>query len=276
MLFRSGFSADLGGGEYERGTSLAEPFEAVLQVPDDYSALGQALNRLSGNAVIEITDNGRYVEAPVINATAGQRIELRAANKRRPAISLISGPGSGNREACMTISGQDGVEIIINGLLISGGPLRVTGNISRLVLRHCTLVPGLGLDARGPSLVIESAAARVELDSCIAGGLQVAGAAGVTISNSIIDATSETAVAYAGAGDSPGGALRIMNSTVIGRVHTNFLELARNTIFAARPIQDDSRPAPVLADRAELGSISHCYLPPGSILVGEPVGGADD
>ena len=46
----------------------------------------------------------------------------------------------------MTISGGADAEVTLNGLLITGGALRVpaaaNNHLRRLRLRHCTLVPG--------------------------------------------------------------------------------------------------------------------------------------
>src|SRR5207245_965841 len=81
---------------------------------------------------------------------------------------------------------------------------RVTGNISRLTLRHCTLVPGLSLSHQGkpqhpsrPSLIVESANTLVEIDHCIVGGLRIGKSAEVRITNSIVDATEVDGLAYA-------------------------------------------------------------------------------
>ena len=49
----------------------------------------------------------------------------------------------------LAISGGADAEVTLNGLLIAGGTLRVTGQLRRLRLRHCTLVPGLALDGAG-------------------------------------------------------------------------------------------------------------------------------
>ncbi len=105
----------------------------------------------------------------------------------------------------MSISGEEGAQVTINGLVISGGRLHVTGKLDRLTLRHCTLVPGLCFLPGSsvpqypdePSLIVESANTVVEIDHCIMGRLSVVENAKVQITNSIVDATSECGVAYA-------------------------------------------------------------------------------
>ena len=163
----------MGGGEYER----AATFDAELKPVVPIQMPGQITAALAGEGVVEIRDSGRYAETPVINAAAGKRVELRAANGARPTLVL------GGEFA---ISGGAEAEVTLNGLLITGGALRVTGPLRRLRLRHCTLVPG-----PAPSLIVEATGVAVEIDHCILGGLRVADGATVVVRDSIIDATAE-------------------------------------------------------------------------------------
>jgi hypothetical protein len=85
--FHYGFSADLGGGEYERVASFAstEAPPQLLRVPNDFPTIAAALTALGGAGVVEITDSGRYEETLNINVNANARVELRAANNQRRA-----------------------------------------------------------------------------------------------------------------------------------------------------------------------------------------------
>ncbi|HEX6711530.1 MAG TPA: hypothetical protein VF068_14460, partial [Rubrobacter sp.] len=125
---------------------------------------------------------------------------------------------------------------------------------------HCTLVPGIGLKPDGepdqgpePSLRVEAENAEVEIDRCILGGMRVEVGSEARITDSIIDATDTGNVAYA-AGNGPGGRLHIRNSTVIGSVNTDVLELGSNTIFLGR----------VNARRKQEGCVRFSFLPLGS------------
>jgi hypothetical protein len=263
-----GLSGDLGGGEYDRLNTLLS-LQPVVTLTAAGTALPDALNTVGNTGgAVEIGDNGRYAATPTIKAAAGKSIELRAANDTRPLIVL-----GGD----LSISGQDGSEVTLNGLLIAGGRIHVTDSadhkqLQRLRLRHCTLVPGLNLTATGapqqagaPSLVVETANTIVEIDHCILGGLRVAPGAQVTITNSIVDANAETGVAYAATdGTSGGAALTIQNSTVIGKVHTSSLTLASNSIFLAQTTPADGWQAPVWSDRRQAGCVRFSYLPPAS------------
>lgn len=270
VTYRYGFAADMGGGEYDRAGSLDVVPGPVRRVPGEprpslsHPSVQSALDALKVNGllnsgVVEITDNGRYrgtleIETAHPRSTnTGRvevRLEVRAANRRRPSLIL-------DKE--LSISGPD-AEVTLNGLLIGGRGIRVTGGIRLIRLRHCTLVPGLSLFPNGkpesgaaPSLIVESENTAVVVDRCILGGLRVSSTAKVRITDSIVDATDEDNLAYAAPDDDPGpgGPLSIEDSTVIGKMHTQLLSAASNTIFLS----------PVMADRRQEGCVRFSYLP---------------
>jgi hypothetical protein len=264
VTFHYGFSTEMGGGEYERGTSFDALLQPVEKVPVPHATVQDALNAVGNGGAVEISDSGRYAETPTINVSAGQHVELRAANGHRPTLVL-----GGD----LQITGGSGAEITLNGLLITGGAIRVpagAGNqLRRLRLSHCTLVPGLSLTNIGepahadqPSLIVELVNVTVEIDHCIVGGLRIAEGANVRIRDSIVDATSETRVAYADMGKTgAGGTLRIEDSMVVGKVHTVAMELASNTIFLADLALGDTWTASIRAERKQEGCVRFCYLP---------------
>ena len=265
VTFHYGFSADMGGGEYDRAPSSEPRPGTDVRVPkgpgNHATTIQGALDALRPEGgVVEITDSGRYEETPRIDA-ASRRIELRAANRRRPTLVLD--------DDGVDITGEDGAEVTLDGLLITGGAVRASGTLQRLRLRHCTLVPGLGKEKCGvlqassePCLIVESVNTSIEIDHCIVGGLRVADGNRVRIANSIVDATEESGVAYAALdNEGPGGTLRIENSTIIGKVHTALMELASNTIFLASIARGDSWEAPVRCERLQQGCVRFSYLP---------------
>ncbi len=269
VSFHYGFSMEIGGGEYERKDSFSGfESDSIKKVPNDYSPIQDALGALSGNGVVEITRNGIYRETLEINASKSQKIELRAVNECRPTIVIIDGSLPAGEVPAFKISGADNAEVTINGLVIAGGVLRVNG-IKHLKLRHCTLVPGLALKTDGtpqnpaePSLIIESPDTVVEIDRSILGGLRVEEDARVRITNTIVDAMSESNVAYAAIdGSKAGGELNIKNSTVIGKVHTMSMKLASNAIFMARSAGGDQWAAPIISERRQEGCVRFSYLP---------------
>jgi hypothetical protein len=262
VSFYYGFSADMGGGEYQRAATFDEALQPVQPVVMP-GKIQDALDVLAGAGAVEIGDSGRYEETLSISAAAGQRIELRAADEFRPTI-VLGGE--------LLIAGGDQSEVTLNGLLISGGTLRVRGQLRHLRLRHCTLVPGLALALDGnpvspdaPALIVESGDTIVEIESCIVGGLRVSADAEIQIANSILDATSEDRVVYAGLdAASAGGTLQILNSTAIGKIWTQELALASNAIFLARLATGDTWQYPLQAERRQAGCVRFSFVPPGS------------
>jgi hypothetical protein len=283
--FYYGFSAQMGGGEYNRlgsfDTRSTEVLDAqgvtiVKQVVNAYlknappnvkSTITDALADLSATGgAVEILNSGRYQETTLkkIDATGCRRIVLRAADKCRPALILPT--------ANLEITGGKNDEVILDGLLIVNGPIKVSGQLRRLTIRHCTLVPGLALGQNGEpespasaALIIDSANTRVTIDHSIVGAIQASPDAVVTINDSIVDATRETNIAYRGLQKNTdyGAPLRVVNSTIIGQVRTRILQLASNTIFLAsfaNPADKSILTAPIVAERRQEGCVRFSYV----------------
>jgi hypothetical protein len=242
----------------------------TIKVPSQKASVQAALDELvASGGVVEIEKNDYYLETPHIRVAAGKKIELRAADKRRP-ILVLNGP--------LLISGGAAAQVALNGLLISGGTLRVPkdpgqrNQLGQLNLRHCTLLPGPSPAIQNvlaqpavPRLIIEAPNVNVELDRSITGSIRSVDEARVRISDSIVDARAETEAAYAALdGMGAGAPLVVVNSTLIGKVHTLILELASNTIFVASRTESDAGLAPVLAARLQQGCVRFSYVPPGS------------
>jgi hypothetical protein len=74
----------------------------------------------------------------------------------------------------------------------------------------------------------------------------------VAVTDSIVDATEESAAAFAATnGTDAGGTLQIADTTVIGTVHTLDLQLASNSIFLAD----------VISEKRQDGCVRFSYLP---------------
>jgi hypothetical protein len=267
VTYHYGFADDLGGGEYDRLSTIDGKLTPVRDVVmgDDLQA---ALDSAHHGGSVQIGDSGRYAATPSIAVDAGQRLELRAANRARPTLVL-----GGD----LDIRGGDGSEVTLNGVLITGGALIVpaaNNQLRRLRLRHCTLVPGIALANDGsptqpvqPSLRVELKNVTVVIDHCVVGGLRVAGDANVEINDSILDATNETGVAYAALdGVAAGGMLQAVDCTVIGKVHTVLMEYASNVIFLSRLAAGDTWLQAVRSERRQTGCVRFSFLPLSSLL----------
>ena len=263
-----GFSADLGGGEYDRAHTFAGIDGPVVRVsPQDPAALAtidDGLAALAGSGTVEIGDSGRY--GPVADLIVDSRsLEIRAADHRRPAVILADE---------LVIDGDGEGELTLNGLLVAGGAIRVR-NVRALHLTHCTLVPGLDLAPDGspsrpgvPSLVVESAATTVTVERCILGPVRVHVDAEARMTDSICDA-GQKGVAYASDGGDGlgGGRLTLDACTVLGKIHARVVDRVSDSILlAAVSAGDDPAvwPGPVLADRRQEGCVRFSYVPPGS------------
>ena len=268
VTYHAGFSADMGGGEYERRSSFSIQDSNTIQVPGDFATVQGALSALGGAGVVEITDNGRYEESLSVAVAADAAIELRAANGRNPHLAL-SGP--------LKVTGDAGSRFAINGCLVSGNRMQVpaesspgvANELSRLEIGHCTLVPGRALDADGNpatpgavSLVVGLASMAVTIDRSITGALRAVPESGIDISDSIVDATDTEEVAFSDVdGYGAGAALTAATTTVIGKIHAREFGTVSNCILLARLAAGDGWSAPVWAERKQTGCVRFSFLP---------------
>ena len=260
VSFNYGFSADIGAGEYDRWAGGAAPDAATEQIVEGAGALQHGLDSLGGDGVAEIEGSGRYAETPDLTIAAGKSVELRAKAHARPAIEM------GGDFVITVQAGTDPAAstpvVTLDGLLITGGSISVVaGPPIALRLRHCTIVPAAGKIA----VSVQAAGSTLEIDSCIVGGVRVAALASASITDSIVDSTTASGIAYAAADDgTSGGALTALNCTFVGRVLVTLMQSASDTIFFAQAPAADPSASPVKADRTQSGCVRYCYVPPGS------------
>jgi hypothetical protein len=268
VTFHTAFSAALGGGDYARADSFEPNLQPFQQLASP-ATIQTALNGLTAGGVLQINDSATYPETPVVQLGQQAMLELRSADGERPVISLTGD---------LSINGDAGSVLIINGLVVTGGILRIPAatQLRRLRLVHCTLVPGLGLNGDGtpkqptqPSVIVEAENVAVEIDQSIVGGVRVSESSSAKISNSLVDATSAAGVAFAGPSlASPvsrpqtGGVLSVSNCTIIGKISTRLLDQASNSIFLARLLDNtDQWPAAVWSAQRQAGCVRFCWLP---------------
>jgi len=269
VSYHRGFSADVGGGEYERQGSFAQQSGGtVLQVPDDHATIQAALDALGGAGVVEITDNGRYQETLAVTVADNAGIELRAANGRNPHLAL-TGP--------LTVTGGDASRFSLNGCLVSGDLIDVpddgTNELSQIEIVHCTCVPGRTLDVDGNpglpgavSLAVALPGINVHIDRSICGALRATPGSKVELHDSIIDATDLDAVAFADLDDNgPGAALSASACTIFGKIHAREFGTISNCILLARLAPLDSWNAAVWTERKQTGCVRFSFLPFDSI-----------
>ncbi len=267
VSFYYGFSMPMGGGEYERRSSFV--LSGDVTTVSQGVILQNALAGAQSGGLVEIGDSGRYAQESLsITVESSKEVEVRATNEHRPTIVL-------GGEWTITLGSNS--ELTLNGLLITGGALRINGagdGPRTLRLRHCTLVPGVSLARNGEpvspgavSLIVEATSLTLEIDHCIVGLIQTQIDSRVTIVNSIIDATEPIQVAFSAPdGLAAGGILSLVNSTVIGKVHTTRLELASNTLFDSRLVDDDPWRYPVLSEQNQQGCVRFSFVPVDAVV----------
>jgi len=275
ISYHRGFSADIGGGEYERLNSFAQQeSDNIILVPDQQPTLQAAFTALTAlmaldsdglsNGVVQITDNGRYEETLNINVDGNSSIELRAANGTFPHLAL-TGP--------LSVTGGEGSRFSINGCLVSQDLINVPDDgdnaLQQIDITHCTLVPGLSLDADGAagtpgatSLQIALASVSVNINQSISGALRAVPESTIELVDSIIDANNVEAVALADLDNNrPGAVLSSEASTLIGKIHARQFGTINNSILLARLALADTWPAPVWAERKQSGCVRFSFLP---------------
>lgn len=296
-----GFNADMGGGEYTRNLDpdefIVTDSAFVFEYPDPntaqphYHTLQEAvfyaiaqLTATNNQVAIEFagTQTVPVTSSLTIDLPVNSTLEIRAADSTQATL-LLGGPIIATGSATATA----GSSLALNGLIIgdatAAGPLvhapldkadKSLNALGRLSITHCTLLPGCAVDSQGdppnpaqPTIIVEPSDLQVTIEKSIVGGIQSNLLVTVVATNSIIDATSRTAVAYAALNAlAAGGPLTLENCTVIGKIHAAELTLVTNCILWAEPALNDSWSNPLIADRKQAGCIRFSFLPVNSVI----------
>ena len=289
--FHYGTALAIGGGGYDRAKTLAK-LNTIVPVSGG-DPLTTPLSTVTGGGGVQILDSRRYDAPATITATtpapnaADRTVVLRAANRVRPFLS---------RADQLRLAMDPETTIELNGLMLAGAPLVIEeaadAEPRTLVLRHCTLVPGITRDADGTphsvgraSLIVLHPFASVTLDHCIVGPVVAVDGAEITANDSVIDASAEDEIAFCGRAPGGGGALLKVSTaaerktgdgleagghltleacTVLGKVHAERLDVSNSLLLARRTGAADPWPAPVWAERRQVGCIRFSFVPPGS------------
>lgn len=280
VSYHYGFSADMGGGEYPRRLRQRPAQEIYRVGPNEsFQKISDALSRWIADknedgkkrdAIIEIEDSGAYVEQIRIILEPDDRLELRAANGKRPVIRLLN--WETNRSDSLKIEGTSGNgipgRITFDGLLITGRGIKVTGELLEVKLRHCTLVPGwMQKDnhqmqkSTAPSVRLINTTARLVVESCILGSILVnqdevrTDPLSICIEDSILDARDPKRKALDASGCPVAFArLTLLRSTIYGETQVHAIDLAENSIFFGK----------VIVCRRQEGCVRFSYVAPQS------------
>lgn len=237
VTYHHAFSADVGGGEYDRSSFIPPTSKPSQKVKMDKD-LREILN-LADASLYEIEDNGTYHAPPEINITDEKHLELRSTNKKRPLITLP--------DECKIVGGL-GSSLTLSGLAMQGGTLVASGSLSHLRLVHCTILPnkeGNSNEEGNMSLLSKIPGLIIEIERCIIGKIEVHKSTQLIIKDSIVDAKDMGKTAISS------GVLRIENSTILGKVKAEELPLALNTVFTSL----------LTVKRRQEGSVRYSFVP---------------
>ncbi|MFE7153519.1 hypothetical protein [Streptomyces sp. NPDC057636] len=276
--------ADMGGGEYERPDRVDRPDAAFYrvgpgqpyrQIMDAYRAWqhDRRADRTGPDGIIEITHSGAYQEQLDFDLDPGDRLELRAAEGTRPVMRLLD--WYSNRPDALNIRAVAGdcapherPRIVLDGLLVAGRGINVTGPMGAVVVRHTTLVPGWSLEPEcephspdEPSIVLDRTTACLQIEHSILGTIEVIGdevgedPLDIHLRDSILDATGHDREALSAPDCRLAHAvLHTHRTTVIGEVHTHAVEIAENSVFTGK----------LQVARRGIGCLRYSYVPAGS------------
>ncbi len=275
VCFNYGFSADIGGGPYDRreriATIQAPIQEFAIGAGQAYPTLADALTAwhltLKPPAVFRIYDSATYDASLTIDLPAKGMLVIDCKNGERPKLT-----NAGPLQVTSAASTSDETpSLTLSGLLIEGS-LATDGRLS-LTITDCTLVPGQSLDEDGypanpggASLVMTGTDVSdnlITISRSIVGPLELPEECrALTISDSLLDAPlakgesapSRFALAADAAGSGAGPVTTLERVTVFGQVRVRELNLASEVIFVD----------PVTADRRQAGCVRFSYFPDGS------------
>lgn len=146
-----GLSGPVGAGGFDERLLPELDQPATIAAPSLGGGLDAALAAVAGDATIEIADSSTYPgPAATLSIPPGATLVLRAANQSRPVLRWPSA-------ADWTINGGAGCTLVIQGMHLQGGDIRLTGDFDTVRLRLATLDPGASGLADTPAALFRTA-----------------------------------------------------------------------------------------------------------------------
>ncbi|WP_104181687.1 phage tail protein [Arthrobacter sp. B0490] len=248
--------SDTGAAELVTRSPAQPPVVTVLASGDGAAptTVTAGLVAAGYRGTVEVGDNLRYLEDPMVSIPAGALLTLRGASGHAPVVQCSTG---------WTIEAGDGAVLELSHLTVSGGPITIKGKPDRIVLHHVTLVPGgnqlpnpLAAPV-GPTLVLDlddGWSTELFVDTSICGPLRLPeDGSTVEIVDSIVDGLGGQALDADGAG-APGPILTMRRSTVVGDVSVSQIDLVEDCVIDGT----------LTVTRRQLGCIQFSWLESGS------------
>lgn len=284
------FSGRVGARTFDRGLDNASrPTLLVSQSGDAasllspnlpnvqlHSSLASALTAAVDNDVIEIVDSATYVSPSEIlffNPVV-RNLTIRAAAGQRPCLTFYGPTGLPTTASLRIQSTFDSLEF--SGLLFSGGPLEIEGNIKELNVLGCTLDPRSatgGWSLRASDTDLNHQAVYLFCRT-ITGGLRIgAGIDRLIAADSIVDQQGSIAIGELDFVSSPpalivisppevtlpstpttSNVLQLERVTVLGRIACDVLQ-ASECLLNDLAVVDDQQSGCIRFSRWERGSV---------------------
>ena len=188
VTYHYGFSSTIGAGPYDRRTPGVA--QAVLPTPVQTVQGGDptTVTMPTGTGTTTVLDSLTYTS--VDNASGIENVMIEAAAEKRPVFRL---PAAASGVNVWTLTGNDSNSTLeIDGLLISGGDILLSGKFASVRFSCCTLDPGTSgqgtvfaqsvdqRDLRPCRLWIEAEITQLTFDRCITGPIHTRNGGSVT------------------------------------------------------------------------------------------------
>jgi hypothetical protein len=234
-----GFTADMGGGFYQRSLYEAplDAEEYLIGSEGDYSSLTDAIKKWNlnkQNAIFEFTDSETYTETELdIEIPANKTVVVSSALEQRATLivadSTVKINVTGQEGSVIVLEGlllDRSLKVVVNDILVGGGK----SNLGALFIQHCSLVPP-NLEEANSITVNGNDFVTVTLDRSISGPVYMKDSMGsLVLKDSIVDTGS---IEQKGSKNIAVTCMEasIDNTTIFGKSNFEMLNYASNVIF---------------------------------------------
>lgn len=239
--YHYGFSSNIGAGGYDRRVRGQAPVVPTV------TWSGGVTTALGPSDTLVIADSLTYTSVPDYTV---QKLTLRADNLRRSVIRLPKG----SPPTTWTFTGNAGAQLVIDGLLISGGEILLDKKFESVTIVTSTLDPGdldplttLFVDAADDrplvpcKLRITAQIDHLVIDRSITGPILVEGPTGFVARLTIRDSIVHSLIEKVPAIDAPETAAEIQRSTILGKVSVHHIEADAAILHDVTTVADNQQ-----------------------------------
>jgi len=234
VTYTYAFSGGYGGGPYTQAVAADEATLEAQLAETPVPSFATADLSAAANEVAEIGDSGIYPGNLVLSPDP-HLLVIKAGESQRPVVA-------GN----LGITGVAGASVTLRGLGIAGS-LVISGDGPITVrLEHCTV--------RGTIDWSAAISGTLVIDHSLCGGVQANPDVDVSISDSAVDAGSDTAPALSAGAGAAAGSITVTSSTILGTVAARTIPMLANSIVTGT----------VVSTEQQAGCVRYSFVPAGS------------